>query len=134
MQSTAKRMKPKHANKVGFKTNKCFREGTNSEGCLGKPIPHLFEPRIGKTMLLFFAMLKITPIFFSKSIPPSPPPPPFGNIWIRLWLTIFLDQSSEKKCGFFRLCDHIHVHVASDRRICRGPLDNCNGAPETATF
>jgi hypothetical protein len=77
-------------------TNKCFREGANSEGCLGEPHPLLFRS-INWKKIIFFNNIKNYPlILFSKSIPG----PPFGNIWIRLCLTLFLAKHLKQMWGF----------------------------------
>jgi hypothetical protein len=67
-------------------TNNCFREGANSEGCMGKPHPPpLFRTQNWKTKC------------FSNSIPG----PRFGNIWIRLCLILFfLTKHLKQMWGF----------------------------------
>ena len=77
-------------------TNKCFREGANSEECMGEPHPHFFELKIGNKCCFFYNIKNHPLIFFSKSIPG----PPFGNIWIRLCLTLFLAKHLKQMCGF----------------------------------
>jgi hypothetical protein len=53
-------------------------------------------------------------------------------VYAMTYLIIYLHL--KKIYGVFRLCDHIHVHVTSDRHICNGPLANWDGAPTTGRF
>jgi hypothetical protein len=88
-------------------TNKCFREGENSAGCLGEPPPHphphthtlthLFEPNLEKIVVVFYNIKNYPLMFFQN---------PFRVPLLRMsesaFGSPFLDQTSEKKMWGFQ--------------------------------
>jgi hypothetical protein len=73
-----------------------FQSGGEFRGVLGEPLPHLFEPKIGKKCVHFYNIKNYPLIFFFK----IHSGPPFWQYLDPPLVHSFLDKATERNEGF----------------------------------